>query len=91
MLIVDTSLSGQRSVQDLDALIALRGRPLMVVSDNGPELTTRAMLRWQEDNPGRVAMHHTTWAYTERLRREPDFRDECWDERIFRNCRALAG
>jgi len=33
-LVVDTSLSGQRVARELDALIALRGRPLMVVSDN---------------------------------------------------------
>ena len=33
-LVVDTSLSGQRVARELDAIIALRGRPLMVVSDN---------------------------------------------------------
>ena len=33
-LVVDTSLSGQRVARELDALIALRGRPLMVVSDD---------------------------------------------------------
>ena len=38
-LVVDTSLSGHRVARELDALIALRGRPLMVVSDNGTELT----------------------------------------------------
>jgi putative transposase len=47
-LVVDTSLSGQRVARELDALIALRGRPLMVVSDNGTKLTSRAILQWQE-------------------------------------------
>ena len=34
-LVVDTSLSGRRVVRELDALIAQRGRPSTVVSDNG--------------------------------------------------------
>jgi putative transposase len=33
-LVVDTSLSSHRVAREFDALIALRGRPLMVVSDN---------------------------------------------------------
>lgn len=48
-LSVDTSLSGQRVARELDALIAARGRPLMIVSDNGTELISRAILQWQED------------------------------------------
>lgn len=32
-LVADTSLSGRRVARELDALIALRGRPLTVVSD----------------------------------------------------------
>lgn len=49
-LVVDTSLSGQRVARGLDALIALRSRPLMVVSDNATELTSLAILQWQEDS-----------------------------------------
>ncbi|CAH1694842.1 hypothetical protein CHELA1G11_21687 [Hyphomicrobiales bacterium] len=37
-------------------LIALGGRPLMVVSDTGTELTARAILQWQEDR--RVEWHY---------------------------------
>ena len=48
-LVVDTSLSGARVTRELDTLIAQRGKPLMVVSDNGTELTSRAILEWQED------------------------------------------
>lgn len=42
-LVVDTSLSGQRVARELDTLVALHGRPFMVVSDNGTELTSRAI------------------------------------------------
>ena len=45
-LVADTSLSGLRVVRELDALIARRGRPTMVVSDNGTELTSMAVLSW---------------------------------------------
>lgn len=55
-LLVDTSLSGVRVVRELDRLVALRGRPAMIVSDNGTEFTSHAMLRWSETN--RVEWHY---------------------------------
>jgi putative transposase len=42
----DTSISGQRDVRELDALIARCGKPGMIVSDNGTELTSNAVLVW---------------------------------------------
>ena len=33
-LVVDTSIGGQRVVRELDSLVAVRGRPAMIVSDN---------------------------------------------------------
>lgn len=45
-LVADTSLSGGRVVRELDAIIAGRGQPLTVVSDNGTEFTNMAILRW---------------------------------------------
>jgi putative transposase len=48
-LVVDTSLSGARVARELDHLAEQRGLPLMIVSDNSTELTSRAMLVWQED------------------------------------------
>ena len=48
-LVVDTSLSGIRVARELDTLIGARGKPLMIVSDNGTELTSRAILQWQEE------------------------------------------
>jgi transposase InsO family protein len=44
--IPDTSISGRRVVRELTALIERRGRPGMIVSDNGTELTSNAILKW---------------------------------------------
>jgi len=44
-LIADTSLSGARVVRELDAIIAHRGRSCTIVSDNGTELTSMAVLK----------------------------------------------
>ena len=44
--VVDTSISGRRVVRELGDLIAERGRPKMIVSDNGTELTSNAVLAW---------------------------------------------
>jgi putative transposase len=46
--LLDTSLSGVRVVRELDRLCELHGRPAMIVSDNGTELTSRAVLDWVE-------------------------------------------
>ena len=40
----DTSLSGKRVVRELQAVIARRGRPGVIVSDNGTEFTSAAVL-----------------------------------------------
>jgi putative transposase len=45
-LVLDTSIGGHRMARELDVLIARRGRPLTIVSDNGTEMTSRAMLEW---------------------------------------------
>ncbi len=42
----DTSISGHRVVRELTHLIAQRGKPGMIVSDNGTELTSNAVLAW---------------------------------------------
>jgi putative transposase len=48
-LVVDTSLSGLRVGRELDRIVELRSKPLTIVSDNGTELTSHAILRWQEE------------------------------------------
>ena len=47
-LVADTSLPSPRVVRELDAIVTVRGRPAMCVSDNGTELTSRAILRWSQ-------------------------------------------
>ncbi len=55
-LIADTSLSGLRVARELDILVAARGKPATVVSDNGTELTSMAILRWSQE--ARVEWHY---------------------------------
>jgi len=46
--VADTSLCGRRVVRELSSLIAERGKPGMIVSDNGTELTSNAVLAWSD-------------------------------------------
>jgi len=55
-LLADTSLSGARVARELDRLISERGKPKMVVSDNGSELTSNAILTWADQT--RVEWHY---------------------------------
>ena len=55
-LVADTSLSGGRVARELDHLIAQRGKPRTVVSDNGTERTSSAILRWSQEQ--RVEWHY---------------------------------
>jgi putative transposase len=47
--IPDTSISGKRVVRELTGLIDARGKPGMIVSDNGTEFTSNAILGWAKD------------------------------------------
>ena len=53
--IPDTSIPGRRVARELTALIKRRGKPGMIVSDNGTEFTSNAMIAWTQDN--RVVWH----------------------------------
>jgi putative transposase len=55
-LVVDTSISGTRVARELDRLLGERGKPRMIVSDNGTEFTSNAILRWADDH--KVAWHY---------------------------------
>ena len=46
----DTSLSGGRVARKLDGLVWIYGKPSCIVSDNGTEFTSRAILKWAGDN-----------------------------------------
>ncbi|MBL4695364.1 MAG: transposase [Rhizobiaceae bacterium] len=48
-LVADTSLSGMRVTRELNELIAIRGKPRTIVSDNGTELTSMAVLKWCQE------------------------------------------
>jgi len=92
-LVVDTSLSGIRVSRELDALVDQRRRPLMIVSDNGTELTSRAILQWQQDQavewhyiaPGKPMQN----GFVESLNGR--FRDECLNEHLFASLPAARG
>lgn len=45
-LTVDTSIFGHRVVRELEWLVAYHGKPGIIVSDNGTELTSKAVLSW---------------------------------------------
>ncbi len=55
-LIADTSISGARVARELDALVRIYGKPTCIVSDNGTEFTSRAILKWAKQND--VAWHY---------------------------------
>ena len=84
-LIPDTSLSGTRVARELDALIARRGRPKSCVSDNGTELTSKAILNWTNTRgvdwhyiaPGKPQQNAFVESFIGRLR------DECLNETLF--------
>jgi putative transposase len=85
--IPDVSLSGRRVIRELDALIAARGRPETIVSDNGTEFTSNAVLAWTQER--RAAWHYiapgkpTQNAFCEAFNSR--FRDECLNETLFRD------
>lgn len=54
--IPDTSIFGRRVARELTALIERRGKPGMIVSDNGTELTSNAILKWCAEN--RIEWHY---------------------------------
>ena len=56
LAVADTSISGMRVVRELTALVARRGRPRTIVSDNGTEFTSNAVLAWCEAEG--VAWHY---------------------------------
>ena len=86
-LVVDTSLSGLRVARELDRVVELRGCPRMIVSDNGTELTSNAILSWQQEHdvewhyiaPGKPMQNGFVENFNGRLR------DECLNEHLFTN------
>ncbi len=49
-LMAETRISGARVARELDALVRVHGRPASIVSVIGTEFTSRAILKWSNDN-----------------------------------------
>ena len=84
-LVADTSLSGLRVSRELDAIVAWRGKPISIVSDNGTELTSTAILSWSQETgvewhyiaPGKPTQNAFIESFNGRLR------DELLNETLF--------
>ena len=71
--------------RELDRIIERRGEPNACVSDNGTELTSMAILKWQKDRdvqwhyiqPGKPQQNAFAESFIGRLR------DECLNETLF--------
>ena len=86
-LVPDTSLSGIRVARELDQLLVAYGKPKTIVSDNGTELTSNAILRWTDGHkvewhyiaPGKPVQNAFAESFIGRLR------DELLNETLFRS------
>ncbi|MFW8588318.1 IS3-like element ISRle4 family transposase [Rhizobium beringeri] len=84
-LVSDTSLSGLRVARELDRIIEERGKPRMIVSDNGSEFTSNAILQWADRTkvdwhyiaPGKPIQNAFIESFNGRLR------DEFLNETLF--------
>ncbi len=76
--VVDTSIGGRHVARELDRIAQLHGCPCRVISDNGTELTSNAMLKWQEDRkvgahyiaPGKPMQNGLVESFNGRMREE---------------------
>jgi putative transposase len=82
--VVDTSLGGARVVRELELVVNQRGWPHTIVSDNGTELTSNAVLNWAAERvswhyiqPGKPVQNAFIESFNSKLR------DECLNEHFF--------
>jgi putative transposase len=82
--VVDTSLGGVRVVRELEQLGFERSTPRVIVSDDGTELTSCAVLRWATGRldwhyiePGKPVQNAFIESFNSKLR------DECLNEHVF--------
>ena len=86
-LVPDTSISGRRVARELDNVVRQRGKPRTIVSDNGTELTSNAILGWSDETgvgwhyiaPGKPQQNGFIESFNGRLR------DELLNETLFRS------
>jgi len=85
----DHSFSAERICRHLDMLVALRGKPDIIMSDNGPEFQSIATMRWARVNrvhwhfiqPGKPNQNAWIESFNGR------FRDECLNLHLFSELR----
>ena len=85
--LVSTSIAGQQVARFLDQLGEARSLPPMIVCDNGPEFTSKAMFFWAKERnatlgfiqPGKPTQN----AFVESLNGK--FRNECLNQHWFRS------
>jgi putative transposase len=83
--IADLSISGVRVARELSGIITRRGKPGMIVSDNGTELTSNAILAWSAETgiewhyiaPGKPMQNGYVESFNGRMR------DELLNESLF--------
>lgn len=84
---VETSLNGQRVCEELEQVIEARGKPDRILSDNGTEFTSTAILKWCQEQgirwdyiqPGKPYQNGYIESFNGKLR------DECLNENVFVN------
>lgn len=84
---VETSLNGRRVCEELEQVIETRGKPDRILSDNGTEFTSTALLKWCQEQgirwdyiqPGKPYQNGYIESFNGKLR------DECLNENIFVN------
>jgi putative transposase len=84
-LVADTSIPGHQLARELTCLMEERGSPEVIVSDNGTEMTSRAILEWQSTHqvgwhyiaPGKPMQNGFIESFNGKLR------DECLNETLF--------
>lgn len=84
-IIVDNSLNGKKVIKALEALIEEHGAPERILSDNGTEFTSNAVLKWCHERaqgweyiePGKPYQNGNMESFNGKLR------DECLNENWF--------
>lgn len=83
----EKSISARRVVDILERIINMRGKPWMIISDNGPEFIANVVKRWSEQrgilwhyiDPGKPMQNGFVESFNDK------FRDECLNENFFLN------
>jgi putative transposase len=86
-IVVDTSINSKKVIKALEKLIRQKGKPEVIVSDNGTEFTSNVVQKWREETgivwqfiePGKPFQNGSIESFNGKLR------DECLNEHWFIN------